>query len=157
MKNICHYVANGRSLVELCKTYEISYGEIIAWIRKDKDRSRMFSSSINDRNEWAEERILYELRKIGLFNIKDIHDENGDILPVHKWPDDVSSVVKTVEYNELGGIKKITTWNKEKCLELLGKNIQMFTDRVEHTGSVTLEDLIADSRKPPEEEDVEEK
>ena len=157
MENICHYVANGHSLIELCETYKLSFGSVIAWIRKDKDRSTMYSKCIDDRNEWAKERILLELRRIGLSDLKKMHNKNGEILPVQDWPDEISSIVKGIDYNDDGTVRKITIWNKEKCLELLGKTIQMFIDRVEHSGALTLEDLIADSRKPPEDEDVEEK
>lgn len=152
MDNICHYVANGNSLLELCKTWKISYGEIIAWIRKDDHRSRMYTDCLNARSEWAEERILLELRRIGLSDIKSIYSKQGEIMPVHTWPDEVSSIIKSVDYTDDGEIKKVTFWNKEKCLELLGKNIQMFIDRVEHTGKLTLEDLISKSRT--EDEDV---
>lgn len=154
MDNICHYVSNGNSLLELCKTWKLSFGDIVSWIRKDDHRSQRYKNALNDRNEWATERILMELRRIGLSDIKNIYDKKGKILPVQDWPEEVSSIVKTVDYNDDGDIKKVTFWNKEKCLELLGKNIQMFVDRVEHSGSLTLEDLIAKSRTT-EDEDVE--
>ena len=153
MEFICTWVANGHSLLELCRTWKISFGEVIAWIQLDQERKAQYTSALSSRKEWIEERILEELRRIGLCDIKKLYDKNGKLIPIQNWPDEVSSIVKGVDYHDDGEIKKITFWNKEKCLELLGKNIALFTERVEHTGNVTLENLIADSRKPPEEDD----
>ena len=46
-----------------------------------------------------------------------------------------------------GYIKKIKFWDKPRALELLGKNQKLFTEKVEHSGSVTLEQLVAGSHE----------
>ena len=38
--------------------------------------------------------------------------------------------------------KKVKMYDKQKALELYGKYLKMFGDRVEHTGSLTLEELV---------------
>jgi len=144
MEQVCMSISHGGSLIELCKAWRVKFGRMLNWIRLDDDRSIRYNDALNSRNDWAKERILIELKRIGTSQINSIYDDDGEILPIKEWPDEVSSIVKSVEFDE-GEIKKIAFWNKEKCLELLGKTIQMFIDRVEHTGKVTLEDVIADS------------
>jgi phage terminase small subunit len=102
---------------------------------------------------WVKERVLLELKRIGEADIRKIFDEDGNIKPVHEWPNEVAAFVSSIETVEefegsgkdreqIGWNKKVKLWNKERALELLGKNIQMFTDKIEHSGKLTLEDLV---------------
>jgi hypothetical protein len=49
-----------------------------------------------------------------------------------------------------GLVKKIRLADRIRCLELLGRYQKLFTDRVEHTGKVTLENLVCGSTDGPE-------
>lgn len=157
MRTICSHVASGGSLIDLCETWAVRYGDMIAWIREDKRRSHMYTDSTNDRTEWAKERFLLELKRIGLSDIRKIFKEDGSILPAHKWPSEVAAYVSSIEVVEefegsgkdkeqVGWNKKVKLWNKERALELLGKNLHLFMDKVEHSGKITLEELITASR-----------
>ena len=44
-------------------------------------------------------------------------------------------------------VTKVAFWSKEKGIELLGKHLSMFIEKHEHTGSLTLEDIVAGSRR----------
>jgi phage terminase small subunit len=47
-------------------------------------------------------------------------------------------------------VRKVKFWDKVKGLELLGKHLKLFTEKVEHSGSLTLEQLVLASMKKPE-------
>lgn len=67
--------------------------------------------------------------------------------------------IKSIEFEELfdgkgedkfkaGRVVKITLWDKTKSLELLGRNQKLFTDKVEHSASESLADLLTRARTP---------
>lgn len=157
-KTICVHVASGGSLIDLCEMWAVRYGDMIAWIRSDKEMSRRYSDAMNDRGEWAKERILLELKRIGMADIRKIYNEDGSLKAVHEWPSEVAGFVASIETVEefegsgkdkeqVGWNKKVKLWNKERALELLGKNLHLFIEKVEHSGKLTLEDLVNATRE----------
>jgi len=156
MDVLCTHVSNGGSLIELCKAWGVTYGSVASWLRKDRKRSVRWVDAQNDRAEWGKERILLELKRIGMADIRLIFNKEGGIKPVSEWPDEVGAFISSIEVSEeyegtgsdkvqSGWNKKVKMWNKEKALELLGKNLHLFLDRVEHSGNITLEGLISKS------------
>jgi len=125
MSVICAHVANGGSLIDLCETWGVNYGAMIAWIMADRDgRGVPYTNSQNARAEWSKERILLELRRIATCDIRKLYNDKGDLLPVHEWPSDVAAQVQSIETVEefegkgkdkesIGYVKKIKLWNKE--------------------------------------------
>ena len=154
MHEICTVIAQGGSLITLCQAWRVHYGRVVSWCRADRDRSIRYTEATNDRVEWAKESVLFELRKIALSDVRSLFNKDGDYLPPDKWPQEVSTMIKSVEMNEDGDIKKIQLWNKEKCLELLGKNMSLFIDKVEHSGKVTLEDIISESFEETDDKEI---
>lgn len=82
------------------------------------------------------------------------YDENGQLLPIHKIPEEVRRAIAGIDIYkdftegvEIGETKKLKFWNKNQALELLGKTRKLFTEKVEHSGKVTLEDLVAGSNE----------
>jgi phage terminase small subunit len=57
-----------------------------------------------------------------------IKDENGKMIQSGEW--------------------KFDSAGANRALELLGKHLAIFTDKVEHSGGLTLEQLVAGSMKP---------
>lgn len=158
MDTICSHISSGGSLIDLCETWDVRFGDITTWIRKEKSRRTRYDGALNDRTEWVRESVLLELKRIGTSDIRKLYDEDGNIKPVHEWPSDVAHFVSSIEQVEefegsgrdreqVGWVKKVKLWNKEKGLELLGKNLSMFVDRLDHSGTITLEDLVNQSRE----------
>ena len=154
---ICRHVASGGSLIDLCETWDVRYGDMVTWINDDKAKADQYNNALNSRNEWAKEAILLELRRIGMADIRKLYDDDGNLLEVTQWPAEVAKFVSSIEVSELfegfgkerehvGFVKKVKLWNKEKALELLGKNISMFNEHHTHSGKLTLEDLIHQSK-----------
>lgn len=158
MDQICIHVASGGSLINLCETWDVHYGAVINWIRKEDKRNSRYKECENDRVEWTRERILSELRNLGFADLRKIYDEKGALKEIHEWPPEVAAYVKSIEVFEeyegtgkdrtnVGQVKKVQLWSKEKALELLGKNLELFVERSKIDGNLTLEDLITKSRE----------
>ncbi|RLF67103.1 MAG: hypothetical protein DRN30_00730 [Thermoplasmata archaeon] len=134
---ICSAIAGGGTAVDLCKLWGVPYGTVMNWMRKDRTRTRRHTEAINDRGDWIVESVLEELRKMAMVDVRGCYDADSKLLPVKEWPEDLARSVASVD--KKGTVK---FHSKLKAIELLGKNLDIFRERLEVTGRVTLEDIV---------------
>ena len=157
LDNVVGHIANGGNLIDLCRTWDVRYSDIVMWLNNDEVRKKSFYAALDARNEWAIQRILGELNALAFVDIRGIFDENHELLPPNKWPDDVARAIAGIEVNELkehdgermvviGEVKKVKLYDKLKSIELLGKDLGRFVSKHEVTGRLTLEDLVTGSQ-----------
>lgn len=102
--------------------------------------------------------VLLELKRLATVDISQAFDEAGGIKPLREIPEDVRRAISGIEVAEMfdgsgdqkhaiGLIKKLKFWDKNKALEAIGRHLKLFTDKVEHSGSVSLEQLVAGEKK----------
>lgn len=96
--------------------------------------------------------ILRELKRIALVDIGRAFDAEGNLLPLKDMPEDVRRAIAGIDIEEmkvdLGDgpgeptittrVKKLKLIDKKGSLELLGKHLKLFIDRVEHSGAVPI-------------------
>lgn len=80
--------------------------------------------------------VLVELARIATLDVARACDEEGNLLPPHKMPEDVRRAVSGVEQSLVG--MKYRFADKLRALELIGKHLTMFKDQVEHSGGVAI-------------------
>lgn len=97
--------------------------------------------SRQDRTQITSDRVLYELGRIGLSDVRRAFTESGALRSIHDLDDDTAAAVASVEVvtRSLGDgdveyVHKIRLWPKVPALELLGKHMALWRERVEHTG-----------------------
>lgn len=100
--------------------------------------------------------VLGELLRIARADVAQAFDEHGQLLPLKDMPEDVRRAIGGVELRSIGveddaeggdrkavvTLTKVKFWDKVAALEKLGKHLKLFTDKVEHSGSVTLEQAV---------------
>ena len=90
----------------------------------------------------TQEMIIQELAKIGFSDIRKLYTERGSLKNIQDIDDNTAAAISSIESFEeyegrgndreyIGDTKKIKMYSKEKALELLGKQIGMFKDKVE--------------------------
>jgi len=96
------------------------------------------------------ERVLEEIAKLAFYDPRDLFDENGQLKPVTELDDISRAAIAGLEVEtkrHAGGIivsrvGKVKLADKGQNLERLGRYLKLFTDRIEHDGRVTLEQLV---------------
>ena len=99
------------------------------------------------------DRVVMELAKIAFVNAKDVIDSDTATVRPDALPEDTAAIqsVKVKTFGEDGLEREIKMADKLKALELLGKHLGMFKDKVELSGSLEtektkLDDLIQQMR-----------
>jgi len=94
-----------------------------------------------------QDNVLLELIKLANSDLRELfNQETGALLPIKEWPDHIAACVASFEVEELfegsgkdkmqiGFTKKVRFWDKTKSLELLGKHLKLFSDRLELSGN----------------------
>lgn len=147
MRLIVRHVSAGGTLPGLCDLLGVRYADVVHWIIDDKERNNKYSAAVDARAEWSKETVFEELRRIGVSRITEFFDESGSMKPINQWTSEMKGLIKEIKYNDDGEIKEVKFWNKEKALELLGKNMEMFKETHTVQGKFSLEDLIQASRE----------
>lgn len=95
-----------------------------------------------ERTKITQDMVLKELAKIAFFNPKNIFNENNTLKDVIDLDDDIASVITSVETFEefdgygddrekIGNTTKVKLADKMKALEMIGRHLGMFKDKVE--------------------------
>jgi phage terminase small subunit len=88
--------------------------------------------------------VLRELRRLAFSDIGQGVGEGGAVLSLKDMPEDFRRAISSIEVEALyagkgeervqvGTVTKVKLWSKDKALELLGKYLKLFTDKVELT------------------------
>lgn len=107
------------------------------------------------RTEIKADTVLAELLRLARVDLAQAFNENGDLKPIHEIPEDVRRAIAGVEIEALfegrgrdreqvGFVKKVRFWDKNRSLELLGKHLALFIDRSEMTVRGDLAALISE-------------
>lgn len=101
------------------------------------------------RTEITQDRVLQELAKLGFFDIRKLFDDSGKPLDITGLDDDTAACIAGLEVMDVyegtgedkefaGYVKKYKLSDKLKALELIGRHLGMFKDKmdIEHSGVV---------------------
>lgn len=113
------------------------------------------------RTQITSDTVLRELLRIATVDIGEAFDEAGWLKRLSDIPEDVRRAIAGIEVQEIfqgdgdekhiiGIARKVKLSDKIRALELLGKYLKLFTDKVEHSGKVSLEQLVAASHEEDE-------
>lgn len=95
-----------------------------------------------ERTQITADKILQELLLIARSDISAAFNPDGSLKPIHEIPEEVRRAISGVETLEtLVGKKlcrtnKVKFWDKVAALGLLGKNLKLFTDQLNVTGTI---------------------
>lgn len=90
--------------------------------------------------------VLRELASIAFSDFRKLFDADGNLKPVGEWDDQTAASVSAIDIERLyegkgtareatGTLHKVKRFDKVRALELIGKHLKLFAERVEHTGA----------------------
>lgn len=96
-----------------------------------------------------QDRVLLEIARLAFADPRRAFDDNGNLLPVKDWPDDVAACIASIKVTEVKDfhkenaditttLKEIKFWDKSKNLELAARHLGMLNDRL----TVRIEDEL---------------
>ena len=93
-----------------------------------------------ERVQITADRVLIELGRLAFLDIRKAFNADGSLKPIHELDDDTAAAIAGIEVSETSGgdwsagtLKKIKLSDKRASLELCGRHLQMFVDRVAMT------------------------
>ena len=97
------------------------------------------------RTEVTQDMVVAELAKIAFLDIRDAFDADGNLLAIKEMPEDVAKAIGGLDHTVIGDedsksgfTSKIKLIDKKGSLELLGRHLKMFTDKISHEGGVSI-------------------
>lgn len=111
------------------------------------------------RTEITADKVLSELYKLGTADIREIFTDSGQLKDIKTLPDNIAAAVNSVEVvtrslgkdgdgnTEVEHTHKIRLADKKAALELLGKSMTMFSDKIQHdhVGDINITLSVDDS------------
>lgn len=86
-----------------------------------------------ERTNVSADRVVEELARLAFVDLSKAYDEHGNLLKPAEMPDDVKAALAGVDFAKTGDrIGRFTA--KERALEMLGKHLGLFTDKVQLSG-----------------------
>lgn len=127
--------------------------EVAAALEKAQQKRSM-------RTEITADRVLKELGLIGFSDLRGMFDDAGKLRPVHELEEHVSRAVASVEVTKERTrrdgdtvseefVTKVKVWDKVKALELIGRHLAMWKDRVEVDTPEPFRIELTDYASPP--------
>jgi phage terminase small subunit len=98
-----------------------------------------------DRVQVKADDVLRELKHVATLDPVKMLREGGTTLPLHEMPEEVRRCIASIEETEYG--TRYRFWDKLKALELLGKHLELFTEKVKHTGDNVSVQIIRNIKK----------
>lgn len=83
------------------------------------------------RNSLTADRVLQEVARLAFSNIRDLYDENGELIPAHQLPEDVSAALSSMEIEFRGRgedsypVKKFRQYDKVAALNLATRILKL--------------------------------
>lgn len=104
-------------------------------------------------NDVTVERLLREMARLAFIDPRKLVGPGGAVLPLHELDEDTARAVASMEVSQdfeftedgkvpAGYTKKVKLWDKRASLEMLGRHLKMFTDKVEHSADESLRTLL---------------
>ena len=108
---------------------------------KVKEYIAQKQAEIQKRTEITQDRVLKELAKIAFGDIRKLYTDNGALRNIVDLEDDIAGAISSLEtlekyegYGEdrerIGDTQKVKMLDKTKALELLGRHLGIFNDKL---------------------------
>lgn len=155
---ICDHVANGGSLIQLCRMWVVSYAKVMKWIKAQPNGEALYKEALALREDWERELVTCDMHNFARADIRDIFDDEGHIMNPKHLSDEIAPAIQEIEIktreikgnddpDEVETTYRVKLVDKLKVTDMLNRRQGNYVDKTEHSGTVNLVDLIVGSYK----------
>jgi len=153
--DFCRQIANGGSIKDICKRWNVNYGDLYAAIAINQKLSKVYHMALEARRHFDVEEMLEQMRALATSDVRSLFNPDGSLKHPNEMTAEESACIQSfeveTEINETDKefiatkIKKVKLWDKTKAIDLMGKALGMFVEKHVHEGTITLRDLVLQS------------
>lgn len=144
--DIAAHVSAGGLLIECAETLGLEQHDLSRWIMSDPDRRALYDAACLDQAELWRADVRERVRAMGRTDIRQVLDpETGRVLPPEEWPAAAAVAVREVKQSRLGDLT-VKLVDPLRALELLGRDLGLFKQRVDVTLTVNIADKLKAAR-----------
>lgn len=175
IERICGALREGKTLVDVCRAFNLHYGTVNAWIEAVESRRIRYDQALSVRKQHHEEAVIRELFNFlnvditEAFGIEETVDKDGKVTErrrvfkeLEDIPENVRKFIAGIEFEELfvgsgkdkyqvGRTVKIKFLDKTKNMELMMKHLKMLVEKHELGVDESIERIVAESWKRKDE------
>lgn len=129
-------------------------------LRKTEVSARIAAlrAKVTDKLEITAERVLREAARLAFTDPRKFFNADGSLKPITELDDDTAAALASFESVEKaipGGegqteqIRKFKVWDKPAALSMLGRHLNLFTEKLEVSGDLAAAIDRARQRRPP--------
>lgn len=148
LRDICAHVAEGGGVPGWCRQHDVRFADVWTWLVGDERRRALFEAARGARVEHGIEHVNAVIYDLTMVDLADAYDAHGRLRRVQDMPEKLRRALSALELDADGSPVKIKTVDPARAIELLAKLRRMLIEQHEHTGKLTLEDLVGGSMKP---------
>ena len=152
---IFSHIRNGGSYIDLAEVWQVRYSDLVNWVYIH--HAEAYAQALAARDEWTKEKLLTEVRALATMDTSQAYNEDGSLKAIADMPPALAKSLSMIETDDLfsgagkdrervGTTKKVKFYNKLEAIKMLGQEAaNMFTQKHEVKGKVTLEDIVSGS------------
>ena len=103
------------------------------------------SEKRSERTEITADMVVKELAKIAFMKESEFYSDDGDVKALSELSEDQKSALASYQFKRVNlgegeflDVPVFKAQDKMKALELLGKHLAIFTEKIEHSGEITI-------------------
>lgn len=154
--DLCCAITEGETISAFARRAGVKRTDLIAWVSADPARVEKVKKAELEFETMMQEVLAEELSRIASADIRQVYDADGTIKDIRDLPPELVRCIESIDTEERatkGGkfyarVRKVRMYDKLRAIELLGKKLSMFVNKVEFgLNRETLEQLVSRSRK----------
>ena len=117
---------------------------------------QIIAKRMEDETVFTKVQVLKNIDRGASYSIKDLYHDDGRLKDIHELDDDIARCIVGIEIDDLfewedgrktkvGVVKKYKFEPRAKYVEMQGRHKKLFTDKLEHSGTISLERLVSGS------------
>ncbi len=156
---LCGRIAAGETLAAISRELDIKFRDLTGWLEGDADRRKRYKAALDVRDQHHKDHVVDEMMNLLKIDITEAFKPDGTLKAIEDMPEGVRKFIAGIENEELfegkgenrqhvGTLRKVRFWDKVRGMELMAKHLKMLVEKHEHSGKITLADLLSEEPKP---------